>query len=74
VRRVSSAAVVDRVDDERVVYDIVLLAGRPKRLSLRLDPDIVLESELQIEGIRWTVADIRSQGDGPLQLICIYAD
>ena len=74
MRRGSNAAVVDRVDDERVVYDVVLLAGRPKRLSLRLDPDIALESEVQIEGIRWTVADIRPSVDGPTQLICIYAD
>ena len=74
VRRGSSAAVVDRVDDERVVYDVVLLAGRPRRLSLRLDPDIALESEVQIEGVRWTMADIRRSADGPSQLICIYAD
>ena len=74
MRRGSSAAVVDRVDDERVVYDVVLLAGRPRRLSLRLDPDIALESEVQIEGVRWTVADIRRSADGTSQLICIYAD
>jgi len=74
VRRGSSAAVVDRVDDERVVYDVVLLAGRPRRLSLRLDPDIALESEVQIAGVRWTVADIRRSATGPSQLICIYAD
>jgi hypothetical protein len=74
VRRGSSAAVVDRVDDERVDYDVVLLAGRPKRLTLRLDPDIALESEVHIEGVRWTVADIRRSADGTSQLICIYAD
>jgi hypothetical protein len=74
VRRGSSVAVVDRVDDERVDYDVVLLAGRPKRLTLRLDPDIALESEVHIEGVRWTVADIRGSADGTSQLICIYAD
>jgi hypothetical protein len=74
VRRDSTALVVDRADDERVLYDIVLLAGRPQRLSLRLDPGIALESEVQIEGVRWTVADIRRPVDGPSQLICIYAD
>jgi hypothetical protein len=62
------------VHDERVDYDVVLLAGRPRRLSLKLAPDLVLESELQIEGVRWTVADIRPTLDGPSQLICIYAD
>ena len=31
VRRASRVAVVERVDDERVIYDVVLLAGRPRR-------------------------------------------
>ena len=70
----TAAAIVDRVDDERVVYDVVLLAGRPRRLSLLLAPDLALESELQIEGVRWTVADSRPAVAGPSQLICIYAD
>ena len=74
MRRGSQAAVVERVDDERVTYDVVLLAGRPRRLSLQLAPELALESELQIEGVRWTVADIRPADDGPTQLICIYAD
>ena len=39
-----------------------------------LAPDLALEAELQIEGVRWTVADIRPAVDGPTQLICIYAD
>ena len=77
MRRGSSAAVVEVVDpgdDERVTYDVVLLAGRPRRLSLLLAPELALETELQIEGVRWTVADIRPTDDGPTQLICIYAD
>ena len=74
MRRGSSVAVIDRVNDEGVLYDVVLLAGRPRRLSLRLAPDLALEAELQIEGVRWTVADIRPSADGPSQLICIYAD
>ncbi len=75
MRRASAVAVViERADDGCVLYDVVLLAGRPKRLSLRLDPELARESEVQIEGIRWTVADIRPAVDGPPQLICIYAD
>ena len=74
MRRGSSAVAVARVADERVFYDVVLLAGRPRRLSLKLAPDLALEAELQIEGVRWTVADIRPAVDGPSQLICIYAD
>ena len=74
MRRGSSVAVIDRAKDEGVLYDVVLLAGRPRLLSLRLAPDLALESELQIEGVRWTIADIRPTVDGPSQLICIYAD
>ena len=74
MRRGSTVAVFERVDDGRVLYDVVLLAGRPRRLSLKLDSEPALESEVQIEGIRWTVADIRPSGDGPSQIICIYAD
>ena len=74
MRRGSTVAIIDRVMEDGVLYDIVLLAGRPKRLSLMLAPDLVLEAELQIDGVRWTVADIRPAVDGPTQLICIYAD
>ena len=74
MRRASTIAVVNRVKDDRVAYDVVLLAGRPRRLSLRLAPDIALESEVQVEGVSWTVADIRRAVEGPSQLICIYAD
>jgi len=72
VRRGSQAAIVDRADDERVAYDVVLLAGSPKRLSLRLAPDIAAESLIEVDGKQWTVADVRSAD--PPQLICIYAD
>ena len=65
MRRGSTVAVVDVADDKRVLYDVVLLAGRPRRLSLLLAPDLALEAELQIEGVRWTVADIRPSVDGP---------
>jgi len=73
VRWGSHAAVVERVDDERVAYDVVLLAGSPRRLTLRLAPDIAAESLIEVDGEQWTVADVRS-GAAPPQLICIYAD
>jgi hypothetical protein len=73
VRWGSQAVVVERVDDERVAYDVVLLAGSPRRLTLRLAPDIAAESLIEVDGEQWTVADVRS-GSAPPQLICIYAD
>jgi hypothetical protein len=73
VRRGSQAAVVERVDDERVAYDVVLLAGSPRRLTLRLAPDIAAESLIEVDGETWTVADVRIAVVPP-QLICIYAD
>ena len=73
MRRGSRIAVVDRVIDERVPYDVVLLAGSPKRVTLRLLPDIATESVIEAEGEMWTVADIRPSESGPTQLICIYA-
>jgi len=66
VRRDSRGAVVDRMDDERVLYDIVLLAGSPRRLTLRLAPVIVSESLIEVDGEEWMVADVRpAAGDGP---------
>ena len=73
MRRGSQAAVVERVDDERVDYDVVLLAGSPRRLTLRLAPDIAAESLIEVDGEQWTVADVRGAVTPP-QLICIYAD
>ena len=69
----SRIEVVDRVIDVRVPYDVVLLAGSPKRVTLRLIPDIAAESVIEAEGEMWTVADIRPSESGPTQLICIYA-
>jgi len=60
-------------DDQRVAYDVVLLAGTPLRKTVLLDPEIVPESQIEVEGQRWTVADVRSAVVRP-QLICIYAD
>jgi hypothetical protein len=73
VRLGSRIAVVDHVVDDRVLYDVVLLAGSPKRVTLRLIPDIAAESVIEAEGEMWTVADIRPSESGPTQLICIYA-
>ena len=69
----SRIAVVDHVVDDRVLYDVVLLAGSPKRVTLRLIPDIAAESVIEAEGEMWTVADIRPSESGLTQLICIYA-
>jgi hypothetical protein len=73
VRRGSRLVVADPVDDERDVYDIVLLAGSPRRYSLKLAPDVVEGSLIEVDGEQWTVADVRPVDDGPSQLICIYA-
>jgi hypothetical protein len=73
VRRGSRVAVVERVDDDRVPYDVVLLAGSPKRVTLHLVPDIAAESVFEADGQMWAVADVRPSETGPTQLICIYA-
>ncbi len=74
MRRDSRAAVVDRADDERVLYDVVLLAGSPKRLTLRLAGAILPEAVFEVDGEEWMVADVRpAAGDASPQLICIYA-
>ena len=62
-----------RSGDERVVYDVVLLAGSPRRHTLKLAFDIAEGSEIDVDGEQWTVADVRV-GDGVrTRLICIYA-
>ncbi len=72
MKRADRLAVVDRVGDHSVVYDIVLLAGSPRRHTLRLAPDIAEESVIEVDGDRWVVADVRSVEGAPPQLICIY--
>jgi hypothetical protein len=57
----------------RVAYEVVLLAGSPRRLTLLLEPEIAPESLIEVEGEQWTVADVRTALVPP-QLICIYAD
>ena len=74
MRRDSRLAVVDRLREERVLYDVVLLAGSPKRLTLQLAPDLAAESMIEADGEKWTVADVRPSDVGHTQLICIYAE
>jgi hypothetical protein len=72
VRRASRQAVADRTGDERV-YEVVLLAGSPRRYTLELAPDLAEGSLIEVDGEQWTVADVRAVDDGPTRLICIYA-
>ena len=73
MRRVKSLAVADRAGGERTVYDVVLLAGSPRRYTLKLAPDLVEGSLIDVDGEQWTVADVRATEGAPSQLICIYA-
>lgn len=73
MKRGSRLAVADPLDDERDLYDIVLLAGSPRRYSLKLAPNVAEGSLIEVDGEQWTVADVRPVNDGPSQLICIYA-
>jgi hypothetical protein len=78
VRRAEPTAVAERVNPHTAattaLYDIVLLAGSPRRLTLRLAPDLETESVIEVDGEEWAVADVRTSGNGPAQLICIYAE
>ena len=75
MKRASRVAVVDTVvAPVTALYDVVLLAGSPRRLSLQLAPDLDAESVIEIAGERWMVADVRSTATGSIQLICIYAE
>jgi len=55
------------------MYDVVLLAGSPRRYSLNLTPDIAEGALIEVDGEQWTVADVRNIEGAPSQLICIYA-
>jgi hypothetical protein len=72
VRRASRQAVADRAGDERV-YDVVLLAGSPRRYTVALAPDLAEGSVIDVDGEQWTVADVRAVEGAPSKLICIYA-
>jgi hypothetical protein len=73
VRRVNRTAVVDRGNGVKQLYDVVLLAGTPRRLTLPLEPDIEAEAAIEVDGELWTVADVRHVDGRPSRLICIHA-
>jgi hypothetical protein len=74
VRRVDRTLVVDRQRGGVTrLYDVVLLAGRPRRVTLCLAAEVAAESAIEVDGELWTVADVRSVAGGPTQLICIHA-
>ena len=67
-------AVADRVADQPTVYEVVLLAGSPRRLSVSLAPGIEAGAQIEVDEAAWTVADVREVDGAPPQLICIYAE
>jgi hypothetical protein len=73
VRRGNRLALADLAGEERTLYDVVLLAGSPRRSTLALGLDLAEGSVIEVDGEQWTVADVRVTDDGPPQLICIYA-
>jgi hypothetical protein len=73
VRRDSHVAVADVGDDSLVVYDVVLLAGSPRRYTLALAAELDEGSTITLDNEEWTVADVRTTDGAPTQLICIYA-
>ncbi len=66
-------AVADRVADQPTTYEVVLLAGSPRRYSLGLPAGIEAGALIEVDGEQWTVADVRVVDGAPSQLICIYA-
>ena len=56
------------------LYDVVLLAGSPRRLELRLALGIAAEELIDVDGEKWMVADVRASEHGQAQLICIYPE
>lgn len=66
-------AVADMVADQPTTYEVVLLAGSPRRYSLSLASGITEGALIEVDGEQWTVADVRDIDGAPSQLICIYA-
>jgi len=65
--------VADRLAEQPTTYNVVLLAGSPRRYSIDLSPCIVEGALIEVEGEQWTVADVRDVDGEPPELICIYA-
>ncbi len=58
-----------------VTYDVLLLAGEPRRHRCTLPEGIEAGEDIEVAGESWTVADVRSGRDGiSAALVCIYAD
>jgi hypothetical protein len=74
VRRGDATVAADRGLRVTAVYDVVLLAGSPRRLTLRLEPGLAREDVVEADGEQWTIADVRSTDTGAVQLICIHAE
>lgn len=71
--RQASQLALDAPADERAVYDVVLLAGSPRRYTLELSAALAEGSVIDVDGEQWIVADVRAAAGSPSQLICIYA-
>jgi hypothetical protein len=56
------------------LFDVVLLAGSPRRLTLLLPADVATEDVIDVAGEPWMIADVRAAEHGPSQLICIYPE
>ena len=72
-RLASNVSVADVDSDRLVVYDVVLLAGSPRRYTMELAADLTEGAAIDVDGERWTIADVRNPDGAPPQLICIYA-
>ncbi len=75
MRRDSRVAVAAREEapGNTDLYDVLLLAGSPKQLTLHLVPDLAAEAVIEVDGEEWMVADVRSVEGARPRLICIYA-
>ena len=66
-------AVADRPAEQLTTYNVVLLAGSPRRYSLSLAAGIAEGALIEVDGEEWTVADVRDVDGGLPELICIYS-
>ncbi len=72
MRSVEAAPADDPAAGTRERYDVVLLDGSPRRLSVWLAHDIAREDTIEVDGCGWLVADVRHPEDAAVQLICIH--